>query len=333
MKPKVSIITPTYNHSEVIAECLYSTIGQTFEDWEQIVVDDGSSDGTPEIVEELSKADPRIRLIRESHKGIMRLAETYNLALSKAQGELIAILEGDDFWPSTKLETQVKIHEDEKIILSHGHVSLINNGKVVGYYPAPPTLGEESTEAYFRFALLKQSCIMPVSVILRRDAVERLGGFHQDNGFPAVDYSTWIRLFQLPGKVFYYPDCLGFWRQTPQQTTQKVFDESTAELGLRIALAQFDKLDPEARTALKVSRNRIISENYSRSIVDVYLGVLRRALRVHDRETARKCGKVLIRRGKMKRKVEGFAGLVAAELGFDLESVFNLFDKTTELNG
>lgn len=329
MTIRVSIITPTYNHSRFISECLNSTKIQSFKHWEQIVVDDGSTDDTCDIVEEVAKTDSRIRLIRSTHKGLFRLAETYNLALSMARGELIAILEGDDFWPEAKLHDQVKLHDDEAIIMSHGQVLLTDNGRLVGRYPSPPRTGEATTQTYFRWALLKQSCVMPVSVIIRRDALDRLGGFQQDPGFPAVDYSTWIRLFQLPGKVFYYPGCLGYWRQSSQQTTRTVFDESTAEMGLRIALEQFDAADSNVRKNLNVSRKKIIDETYSRSIVDAYLATLRKALKVRDRKTAGRCCKVLIRHGKLKRRLEGVVGMVAAALGIDLEGVFNLFDRAT----
>src|SRR5688500_377534 len=96
--PLVTIVTPAYNQKRYIAECVESVLAQTYPHWEQIVVDDGSTDGTPEIVE--SYRDPRIRCIRLPHRGLAALGESYNTALAAARGELVAILEGDDLWPA-----------------------------------------------------------------------------------------------------------------------------------------------------------------------------------------------------------------------------------------
>ena len=95
--PLVSIITPTFNHRLYIADAIKSVIGQTFEDWELIIIDDGSFDNTPEIVRKFQ--NPKIHFYQQEHKGIYRLSEIYNFALDLAKGELIAILEGDDKWP------------------------------------------------------------------------------------------------------------------------------------------------------------------------------------------------------------------------------------------
>jgi len=103
----VSVITPTYNHERFIAQCIESVLAQTYGHWEMIIVDDGSTDHTASIAEEYAKKDHRIKVIRQANNGIFRLAETYNKALGLANGELIAILEGDDTWQNTKLEIQV----------------------------------------------------------------------------------------------------------------------------------------------------------------------------------------------------------------------------------
>ncbi|MGB7570995.1 MAG: glycosyltransferase family 2 protein, partial [Methanothrix sp.] len=73
----------------------------TYVAWEQIIIDDGSSDQTGEII--LKYNDDRIKYIRQEHKGIWRLSEAYNQALQLSNGDYIAILEGDDFWPPNKL--------------------------------------------------------------------------------------------------------------------------------------------------------------------------------------------------------------------------------------
>src|SRR5690242_3290688 len=95
--PPISIITPTYNHERFVERCIKSVLEQGYTNWEQVVIDDGSRDSTANIVSQIR--DGRIRLERQANQGPFELAKTYNRALSLAKGELIAILEGDDFWP------------------------------------------------------------------------------------------------------------------------------------------------------------------------------------------------------------------------------------------
>ena len=112
----VSIITPTYNHEKFIGACLDSVRAQTDPDWEMIVVDDGSTDRTGDLVAAAAAADPRIRHVRQPNKGLARLGETYNEALRLARGDLVAILEGDDFWPPHRLAVQRPAFDDPAVV-------------------------------------------------------------------------------------------------------------------------------------------------------------------------------------------------------------------------
>lgn len=116
--PLVSVITPTYNHERFIGPCIDSLLRQTYPAWEQIILDDGSTDKTGEIV--AAYRDPRVRYERQENRGPFELARTYNRALALAQGELIAILEGDDLWPPDKLAALVPVFQDEAVVLAHG---------------------------------------------------------------------------------------------------------------------------------------------------------------------------------------------------------------------
>ena len=142
--PLVSIITPTYNHALYIGRCLESVLAQTEPRWEQIVVDDGSTDGTAEIVKHF--ADARIRYVAQPHRGISGLGDAYNLALDLARGEFVAILEGDDFWPQDKLERQLPEFEDPEVVLSWGLAAETDPaGEARRLHPAPATSAGTST--------------------------------------------------------------------------------------------------------------------------------------------------------------------------------------------
>lgn len=101
MPPRVSVIVTTYNHEAFIAEAVQSVLDQTYTDYELIVVDDGSTDGT---VDRLTRFGERIRLIRQPNRGI---ASSRNAGIERAQGELLAFLDGDDLWEPDKLRSQV----------------------------------------------------------------------------------------------------------------------------------------------------------------------------------------------------------------------------------
>src|SRR4051812_24472999 len=99
----VSIIIPTYNRAAYLGAAIASVRAQTFADWELIVVDDGSTDETAAMLDELS--DPRIRVLRIGHSGSESI--TRNAGLRLAEGEWVAFLDSDDLWVPEKLERQL----------------------------------------------------------------------------------------------------------------------------------------------------------------------------------------------------------------------------------
>ncbi|NLH83129.1 MAG: glycosyltransferase [Phyllobacteriaceae bacterium] len=101
--PTASIVVPAYNAAATIAETLWSLLAQTFGDFEVIVVDDGSSDRTAEIVE--SFEDPRIRLVRQANRG---LAGAHNTGIAASRGEFVGFCDADDLWMPEKLERHVE---------------------------------------------------------------------------------------------------------------------------------------------------------------------------------------------------------------------------------
>jgi len=111
-----------------------SVLAQTEPRWEQLVIDDGSTDGTDDVVKTFG--DPRISLVRRNHRGIMHLADSYNDALAMARGEFVAVLEGDDFWPPWKLTRQLRSFHDPAVVLSWGRAAETDtDGRVMRLIP------------------------------------------------------------------------------------------------------------------------------------------------------------------------------------------------------
>lgn len=147
--PKVSVIIPCFNRESIILDTLHSVIQQTLQDWECIVVDDGSMDQSVERVRSL--CDERIKVIQKENGGT---ASARQLGLTLAQGEYIQFLDSDDLLSPDKLERQITFMEQNHLMVSYsGYANLIedNAGNTQISYPNKWTT---STLFSFRFSLL-----------------------------------------------------------------------------------------------------------------------------------------------------------------------------------
>jgi len=224
--PRVTVITPTFNHASFIADCLRSTTAQTFGDWEQFVIDDGSTDGTGDVVRAFR--DPRIHYVRQERLGLCGLPQTYNRALALGTGSLVAVLEGDDWWPADKLETLVPAFRDEGVVLAYGRQVCVGRSPL-----HPPSLPDPRRplprDVLFNMPVGRASVTMmrkdvlvftgPSSIVLRRASLDRIGGFRGCAGFPATDYPTLLRIGLL-GRFHFEDRPMSYWRLHPGQATQ-----------------------------------------------------------------------------------------------------------------
>jgi len=169
----VSIIVPAFNAELTIRETLLSALASTYKTIEVIVVDDGSTDRTPAIVEEFALEDRRIQLHQRIQGGV---SAALNLGLKHARGDYVARLDSDDIWHPTKLEKQMKAAAaDPTAALIHACVRYIDGESRVVRDVAP--------QAFPKHALCR--CLYEgfiggnSSVLLRRDAVEQAGGYDE----------------------------------------------------------------------------------------------------------------------------------------------------------
>jgi glycosyltransferase involved in cell wall biosynthesis len=226
MEPLVSIITPTYNHQDYIAECIQSVLDQTFTRWEMIIIEDGSTDNTLNIAYDFEHRDNRIKVYTQKNIGIFKLAETYNKALGMAKGKYIAILEGDDYWENDKLRLQVELLEgNDEVILCWGQARSISSDKneIYNIYP-----DENLKESLFfnndpvgsvLNMLLYKDWIPALTIIIRANELKKSGGFIQAYNMPTIDLPTLLNL-SLWGKFFFISQPLGYWRIYAGQITK-----------------------------------------------------------------------------------------------------------------
>lgn len=188
--PMVSVVVPTYNRAGLLKETLDSIFSQTFTDFELIIIDNMSDDGTESYVRGIQ--DPRVRYFRNPNNGI--IAVSRNLGIEKSRGTYVAFCDDDDLWLPEKLEKQVEHFADEGISCVASDCIPIGEVK---YFSK--TLSFRNREFFRDFSykdtLLFLNPVISSSVISRRDYLISLNGFDESSDFRFIeDWELWLRL-------------------------------------------------------------------------------------------------------------------------------------------
>lgn len=184
--PLVSVIIPTYNRARLLRRALDSVLSQTFQDFEVLVVDDGSTDDTEEAV--AAFVDPRIRYLRQlENRGV---SAARNRGMEEARGEYVAFLDSDDEWLPKKLDLQLRVFR-----AARESVGLVYTGAEVVYEDgAVQKLVPEHRGRIGEVVVGRNVIVGGMSgVMLRRTVVEHVGGL--DEAYPAIeDWDYWVRI-------------------------------------------------------------------------------------------------------------------------------------------
>jgi glycosyltransferase involved in cell wall biosynthesis len=219
--PKVSVITAAYNHARFIRQCLESVQHQTFRDFEHIVVDDGSSDGTAEILQAFGRG---ITYISQQNCGAHG---AINRAIRASAGDYIALLDSDDAWLPNKLERQIA--ETEKVpeagliyslaYVIDGEGNLSQNQKPIG---KPFSSSEHAYQD-----LLRDNHIPALTAVFKRAYLEEVGYFNES--LPALsDWDLWLRLANR-WPVLFVPEPLALYRVHGKNTWDLLVSNGQAD--------------------------------------------------------------------------------------------------------
>ena len=199
-KPKFSVVVPLYNKCHYIARAIQSVLDQTYDNFELIVVDDGSTDGSAEIVKRFG--DSRIRMLEQANSGA---SGARNSGIKCSRGEWIAFLDADDIWMPENLSSHVEIlKQHPEINWSAGSFVRRYPGGRVEYPVMPASLAERIDDGVFRNALslISNALICTCTVVIRKEVFSTIGYF--DPEFEtAEDLDMWMRLWMKYRDVGY----------------------------------------------------------------------------------------------------------------------------------
>lgn len=294
-RPLVSIVMPVYNVSAYLAEAIDSVIAQTYERWELLVCDDGSTDGSSDIAQRYATKEPsRIRYLTHEGGGNRGASAARNLGLQHARGEIFGLLDGDDVWLPDKLAAQVAILDarpDADVV--YGATLYWNSWTGApedasrDYLPAAGIpAGTLLRPRELLLKLLRREIMSPCtcSMLMRADAVRRSGGFVDEFRYIYTDQVFYARL-SLVASVLYVDRCWDRYRLHPASsysTVRRAGEGRVARLRFlewleRYLVHDSSSTDPELRIALRGALRRARHPRAFR-IIDAVRAVARRGL-------------------------------------------------------
>lgn len=181
--PRVSVIIPTRNRAYFLQQAIGSVLDQTFRDFEVVVVDDGSTDATPYV---LQKWKDRIRVVRQESSGVSRAR---NVGIRAARGRYLSFLDSDDLWLKDKLEVQVRfLDANPHYAVCYTDEAWVRRGKRVN-----PKKSHRKYSGWIYDRCLPLCIISPSSALMRRGVLNAVGLF--DENLPVCeDYDLWLRV-------------------------------------------------------------------------------------------------------------------------------------------
>ncbi|MSS73476.1 MAG: glycosyltransferase family 2 protein [Candidatus Latescibacteria bacterium] len=215
--PLISVILPAYNAAATLPEAVETLLRQTLDDFEILLIDDGSQDDTGQIIQRLASADARVRPVLSPHVGLI---DTLNLGLAHAGGQLIARMDADDLAHPDRLRLQAQLlHDRPDVALASCLIECFPADAVrEGFRIYAAWLNGLIEPGDIAREIFIESPLCHPSVMVRRHDLDEVGGY-QERGW-AEDYDLWLRL-HLAGKRFAkVPQVLLSWREHPARLTR-----------------------------------------------------------------------------------------------------------------
>jgi glycosyltransferase involved in cell wall biosynthesis len=255
---------PVYNAENFLAEAVESIQSQTFQDWELVAVDDGSTDSSGTILARFASDDPRVRVLGgEENRGV---AAALNRGWREARGELVARLDADDVALPERLARQVRFLDVNASVAVVGSAAVLvaPDGTHLSVTPIP------TSSTAIRATLLRHNCLNHPSVMIRRAILEEFGGYRFNH---VEDYDLWLRISQRY-ELANLPEPLTLYRVHPGQVSIQALEEQARRMiAVRTAarVARSTKRDPladaEELTPQVIDRLHLDQRDLGRSLL------------------------------------------------------------------
>ncbi len=250
----VSCIMPAYNAEKYIYQSIESVIAQTYKNWELIVIDDGSTDNTADIIRQFQNRDKRIHYYFQTNA---KQAAARNNAINRANGEILAFLDSDDQWTINHIEICLaELNKNTCDIVStgfydsfvHGDMQLDNNRSIHPIYSGIYS-GDEGLNLF-----IMSNKVATSSVLMRKTDIKKIGLF-DPKATPAEDYDLWIRAIKIGIKVKVLPEATMYYRHHEKSSTSNnkprwSFNEDFDVLNKNFTIRQLQSLPFEVEKSL-----------------------------------------------------------------------------------
>lgn len=262
--PLVSVIMPSYNSKKYIKKAIDSVLEQTYSNFELIIVDGNSTDGTLDILDEYKKQDRRIKVIQDEGRGI---GAALQLGCQIASGKFIARMDSDDIAINTRFEKQLKIfHSIPNLILVASPVIYINEDDSIVGYSFPYTNKRIIQEKVYLIA--------HPTVMMKKDAYVKAGGYQPL--LRAEDYFLWNRM-RLMGEFYIFKEPLIKYRLLQDSLSHTLDDNFNKKLGRKLEsyfikpiISEIDIIEINDFISTNLPKNRIISHMSSKRKIRLF---------------------------------------------------------------
>jgi glycosyltransferase involved in cell wall biosynthesis len=200
MTPLISIIIPTYNSAELIGAAIDSVLAQTYQNWECIIVDDGSTDNTLKLCNQYIKLDSRVKYLYQENG---KQGKARNLGISKANGFYLAFLDADDLWLPEKLSVQIVQIQKHDVDLVFSDSYVFNDNALNNLSQKMNVLDAILYDKNSMQLFLEINKVPILTVLVKREKVLSVGGFSENLDIQNVeDYHLWLKLL-MTNCMFY----------------------------------------------------------------------------------------------------------------------------------
>lgn len=273
----ISVVIPLYNKEKQIAYTLQSVFNQTFQDFEIVIIDDGSTDGSVAEVEKFS--DSRIRLVHQQNAGV---SAARNRGIEEAKGELIAFLDADDEWKPEYLATQYHLYQKypDCSVYACNYEFRDSEGKVTPTIIRKiPFAGEDGILSnYFEVASCSHPPICSISIMVKKQAIQAIGGFPV--GIKSgEDLLTWARLAENE-KIAYSKIVLSVFCESESDVNESKAQTRSGSESI-VLQSLLDLYESESSLSIKKQLKRYILRWYKiYAVIQIEIGEGHKALKI-----------------------------------------------------